>query len=54
MRREILKGKKEIEENSLIQKRIIERINGTKENEWSNCKVRESHNPTVFLNSTIK
>ena len=33
MRREILKGKKEIEENSLIQKKVIEKINGTKEKE---------------------
>jgi hypothetical protein len=31
MRREILKGKKAIEENSIIQKKIIEKINGTKE-----------------------
>ena len=32
MSREILKGKKAIEENSLIQKiKIIEKINGTKE-----------------------
>lgn len=36
MRREILKGKKVIEENSLIQKIIIEKINGTKENAGSN------------------
>jgi hypothetical protein len=37
MSREILKGKKAIEENSLIQKiKIIEKINGTKEKERSN------------------
>ena len=36
MRREILKGKKAIEENSLIQKKVIEKINGTKEKERSN------------------
>ena len=37
MRREILKGKKAIEENYLIQKKVIEKINGTKEKELSNC-----------------
>ena len=37
MKREILKGKKAIEENSLIQKKVIEKINGTKEKERSNC-----------------
>jgi hypothetical protein len=37
MRREILKGKKAIEENSLIQKKVIEKINGIKEKERSNC-----------------
>jgi hypothetical protein len=38
MSREILKGKKAIEENSLIQKiKIIEKINGTKEKVRSNC-----------------
>tara|TARA_B100000378_G_scaffold126336_1_gene101959 strand:+ start:69 stop:194 length:126 start_codon:yes stop_codon:yes gene_type:complete len=36
MRREIPKGKKIIEKNSLIQKKIIEKINGTKEKERSN------------------
>ena len=36
MRREILKGEKVIEENSLIQKIIIEKINGTKEKAGSN------------------
>ena len=36
MRREIPKGKKIIEKNSLIQKIIIEKINGTKEKERSN------------------
>jgi hypothetical protein len=37
MRREILKGKKAIEENSLIQKKVIEKTNGIKEKERSNC-----------------
>jgi len=37
MKREILKVKKAIEENSLIQKKVIEKINGTKEKERSNC-----------------
>jgi hypothetical protein len=37
MRMEILKGKKAIEENSIIQKKVIEEINGTKEKERSNC-----------------
>tara|TARA_B100000749_G_C18329459_1_gene424340 strand:- start:730 stop:855 length:126 start_codon:yes stop_codon:yes gene_type:complete len=37
MRRKILKGKKVIEENSIIQKIIIKKINGTKEKERSNC-----------------
>ena len=37
IRRKILKGKKEIEENSIIQKKVIEEINGTKEKERSNC-----------------
>ena len=36
MRREILKDKKAIEENSLIQKKVIEKINGIKEKERSN------------------
>ena len=36
MRREIPKGKKVIEKISLIQKIIIEKINGTKEKERSN------------------
>jgi hypothetical protein len=31
MRREILKGKKVIEKNSLIQEKVIEKINGKKE-----------------------
>ena len=33
MRREILKGKKAIERNSLIQKKVVEKINGIKEKE---------------------
>ena len=48
MRMEILKGKKAIEENSIIQKKaieensiiqkkVIEKINGTKEKGRSNC-----------------
>ena len=37
MRREILKGKKAIEKNSLIQKKVVEKINGIKEKERSNC-----------------
>ena len=41
MRRERLKDKKEIEENSLIQKIIIEETNEEKENERSNYTVRE-------------
>ena len=36
IRRKILKGKKAIEENSIIQKKVIEEINGTKEKERSN------------------
>jgi hypothetical protein len=36
MRREIQKGKIIIQKNSLIQKKIIEKINGTKEKERSN------------------
>ena len=41
MRRERLKDKKEIEENSLIQKIIIEETNEEKEIERSNYTVRE-------------
>tara|TARA_B100001079_G_C16062502_1_gene362020 strand:- start:249 stop:392 length:144 start_codon:yes stop_codon:yes gene_type:complete len=41
MRRERLKDQKEIEENSLIQKIIIEETNEEKENERSNYTVCE-------------
>ena len=41
MRRERLKNQKEIEENSLIQKIIIEETNEEKENERSNYTVCE-------------
>ena len=37
MRRGIVKDRKEIEENSIIQKKVIEEINETKEKERSNC-----------------
>jgi hypothetical protein len=37
MRRETLKGKKGIEKNSLIQKKVIEKTNGIKEKERNNC-----------------
>ena len=32
----MLKDRKEIEENFIIQKKVIEKINETKEKEWSN------------------
>ena len=37
MRRAMLKDRKEIEENSIIQKKVIEKINETKEKKRSNC-----------------
>lgn len=39
MRREILERKKEIEENSIIQKRVIEKTIETKEEEGSDCAI---------------
>tara|TARA_Y100000590_G_scaffold452816_1_gene596698 strand:+ start:103 stop:297 length:195 start_codon:yes stop_codon:yes gene_type:complete len=54
MRRERLKNQKEIEENSLIQKIIIEETNEGKENERSNYTVCEYLDLIEKLSSLIR